>query len=217
MKKINRLILMLTMHILLFSCSLITNNKPKNLNTSEIILTQKTPLESSLIKNPSGTEYRVPISSIQEILNNSNNSLLIKQTAVKIKISPQKLEEIKNYLNAYKNYLNNEAEWTKFIDQSSVNGNLIIKIDTAFEKKINFNYTNSDTKNFTELIELQMHLEKEILNLIEQSFHDKNLGYIQLSHINSFFPQENINSITKEIIDGEEYVAPHIIANQLLK
>ncbi len=62
-----------------------------------------------------------------------------------------------------------------------------------------------------------MHLEKEILNLIEQSFHDKNLGYIQLSHINSFFPQENINSITKEIIDGEEYVAPHIIANQLLK
>ncbi len=69
----------------------------------------------------------------------------------------------------------------------------------------------------TELIELQMHLEKEILNLIEQSFHDKNLGYIQLSHINSFFPQENINSITKEIIDGEEYVAPHIIANQLLK
>lgn len=217
MKKINRLILMLTMHILLFSCSLITNNKPKNLNTSEIILTQKTPLESSLIKNPSGTEYRVPISSIQEILNNSDNSLLIKQTAVKIKISPQKLEEIKNYLNAYKNYLNNEAEWIKFLDQSSVNGNLIIKIDTAFEKKINFNYTNSDTKNLTELIELQMHLEKEILNLIEQSFHDKNLGYIQLSHINSFFPQENINSITKEIIDGEEYVAPHIIANQLLK
>lgn len=134
-KKINRLILMLTMHILLFSCSLITNNKPKNLSTSEIILTQKTPLESSLIKNPSSTEYRIPISSIQEILNNSDNSLLIKQTAVKIKINPQKLEEIKNYLNAYKNYLNNEAEWIKFIDQSSVNGNLIIKIDTAFEKK----------------------------------------------------------------------------------
>ncbi len=62
-----------------------------------------------------------------------------------------------------------------------------------------------------------MHLEKEILNLIEQTFHDKNLGYIQLSHINSFFPQENINSITKEIIDGKEYIAPHIIANQLLK
>ncbi len=62
-----------------------------------------------------------------------------------------------------------------------------------------------------------MQLEKEILNLIEQTFHDKNLGYIQFSHINSFFPQENINTITKEIIDGEEYVAPHTIANQLLK
>ncbi|MCD2331466.1 hypothetical protein LRB42_04655, partial [Borreliella burgdorferi] len=88
---------------------------------------------------------------------------------------------------------------------------------TAFEKKTNFNHTNSDNENLTELIELQMHLEKEILNLIEQTFHDKNLGYIQLSHINSFFPQENINSITKEIIDGKEYIAPHIIANQLLK
>ncbi len=60
--------------------------------------------------------------------------LFNKKTAAKIKISPQKLEEIKNYLNAYKNYLNNETEWIKFIDQSSVNGNLTIKIDTAFEK-----------------------------------------------------------------------------------
>ncbi|MCD2332872.1 hypothetical protein LRB30_05830, partial [Borreliella americana] len=149
--------------------------------------------------------------------NNNNNSFLIKQTAAKIKISPQKLEEIKNYLNAYKNYLNSETEWIKFIDQSSVNGNLTIKIDTAFEKKTNFTHADSDNKNLTELIELQMHLEKEILNLIEQTFHDKNLGYIQLSHINSFFPQKNINSITKEIIDGKEYIAPHIIANQLLK
>ncbi|WKC85725.1 hypothetical protein [Borreliella lusitaniae] len=218
MKKINELILILTLHILLlFSCSLIADNKSNNLSTSEIILTQKTPLESSLIKNTSSTAYRIPISSIQEILNNNNNSFLIKQTAAKIKISPQKLEEIKNYLNAYKNYLNNEAEWKKFIDQSSVNGNLTIKIDTAFEKKRNFNHINSDNEKLTKLIELQMHLEKEILNLIEQTFHDKNLGYIQLSHINSFFPQENINSITKEIIDGKEYVAPHIIANQLLK
>ncbi|WKC90354.1 hypothetical protein QIA19_04775 [Borreliella finlandensis] len=218
MKEINKLMLLiLTAHILLFSCALITDNKSKNLSTSEIILTQKTPLESSLIKNPSNVEYRIPISNIQEILNNNDNSFLIKQTAAKIKISPQKLEEIKNYLNAYKNYLNNETEWIKFIDQSSVNGNLIIKIDTAFEKKTNFNHTTSDNENLTELIELQMHLEKEILNLIEQTFHDKNLGYIQLSHINSFFPQENINSITKEIIDGKEYVAPHIIANQLLK
>ncbi|WNY67161.1 hypothetical protein [Borreliella lusitaniae] len=218
MKKINELILILTMHILLlFSCSLIADNKSNNLSTSEIILTQKTPLESSLIKNTSSTEYRIPISSIQEILNNNNNSFLIKQTAAKIKISPQKLEEIKNYLNAYKNYLNNEAEWIKFIDQSSVNGNLTIKIDTAFEKKRNFNHINSDNEKLTKLIELQMYLEKEILNLIEQTFHDKNLGYIQLSHINSFFPQENINSITKEIIDGKEYVAPHIVANQLLK
>ncbi|WKC89402.1 hypothetical protein QIA20_04860 [Borreliella japonica] len=219
MKKINRLIviLILTMHILLFSCSLIMDNKSKNLSKSEIILTQKTPLESSLIRNPSGTEYRIPISNIQEILNNNDNSFLIKQTAAKIKISPQKLEEIKNYLNAYKNYLNNETEWIKFIDQSSVNGNLTIKIDTAFEKKTNFDHTNSDNEKLTALIELQMHLEKEILNLIEQTFNDKNLGYIQLSHINSFFPQENTNSITKEIIDGEEYVAPHIIANQLLK
>ncbi|PRR42724.1 hypothetical protein CV685_04275 [Borreliella burgdorferi] len=218
MKNINRLILLiLTTHTLLFSCALIADNKSKNLSTSEIILTQKTPLESSLIKNPSNIEYRIPISSIQEILNNNNDSFLIKKTAAKIKISPQKLEEIKNYLNAYKNYLNNETEWIKFIDQSSVNGNLTIKIDTAFEKKTNFNHTNSDNENLTELIELQMHLEKEILNLIEQTFHDKNLGYIQLSHINSFFPQENINSITKEIIDGKEYIAPHIIANQLLK
>ncbi|WP_424632550.1 hypothetical protein [Borreliella lusitaniae] len=218
MKKINELILILTMHILLlFSCSLIADNKSNNLSTSEIILTQKTPLESSLIKNTSSTEYRIPISGIQEILNNNNNSFLIKQTAAKIKISPQKLEEIKNYLNAYKNYLNNEAEWIKFIDQSSVNGNLTIKIDTAFEKKRNFNHINSDNEKLTKLIELQMYLEKEILNLIEQTFHDKNLGYIQLSHINSFFPQENINSITKEIIDGKEYVAPHIVANQLLK
>ncbi|WKC88468.1 hypothetical protein [Borreliella japonica] len=217
MKKINRLILILTMHILLFSCSLIMDNESKNLNKSEIILTQKTPLESSLIRNPSGTEYRIPISNIQEILNNNDNSFLIKQTAAKIKISPQKLEEIKNYLNAYKNYLNNETEWIKFIDQSSVNGNLTIKIDTAFEKKTNFDHTNSNNEKLTALIELQMHLEKEILNLIEQTFNDKNLGYIQLSHINSFFPQENTNSITKEIIDGEEYVAPHIIANQLLK
>ncbi|WP_373584777.1 hypothetical protein [Borreliella afzelii] len=215
MKKINRLIL--TAHALLFSCYLIADNKSKNLNTSEIILTQRTPLESSLIKNPSSTEYRIPISSIQEILNNSDNSFLIKQTAAKIKISPQKLEEIKNYLNAYKNYLNNETEWIKFIDQSSVNGNITIKIDTAFEKKTNFNHTNSDNEKLTALIELQMQLEKEILNLIEQTFHDKNLGYIQFSHINSFFPQENINTITKEIIDGEEYVAPHTIANQLLK
>ncbi len=218
MKNINRLILLiLTTHTLLFSCALIADNKSKNLSTSEIILTQKTPLESSLIKNPSNIEYRIPISSIQEILNNNNDSFLIKKTAAKIKISPQKLEEIKNYLDAYKNYLNNETEWIKFIDQSSVNGNLTIKIDTAFEKKTNFNHTNSDNENLTELIELQMHLEKEILNLIEQTFHDKNLGYIQLSHINSFFPQENINSITKEIIDGKEYIAPHIIANQLLK
>ncbi|AAC67186.1 lipoprotein [Borreliella burgdorferi] len=218
MKNINRLILLiLTTHTLLFSCALIADNKSKNLSTSEIILTQKTLLESSLIKNPSNVEYRIPISSIQEILNNNNDSFLIKKTAAKIKISPQKLEEIKNYLNAYKNYLNNETEWIKFIDQSSVNGNLTIKIDTAFEKKTNFNHTNSDNENLTELIELQMHLEKEILNLIEQTFHDKNLGYIQLSHINSFFPQENINSITKEIIDGKEYIAPHIIANQLLK
>lgn len=218
MKNINRLILLiLTTHTLLFSCALIADNKSKNLSTSEIILTQKTLLESSLIKNPSNVEYRIPISSIQEILNNNNDSFLIKKTAAKIKISPQKLEEIKNYLNAYKNYLNNETEWIKFIDQSSVNGNLTIKIDTAFEKKTNFNHTNSDNENLTELIELQMHLEKEILNLIEQTFHDKNLGYIQLNHINSFFPQENINSITKEIIDGKEYIAPHIIANQLLK
>ncbi len=93
MKKINRLIL--TAHALLFSCSLIADNKSKNLNTSEIILTQRTPLESSLIKNPSSTEYRIPISNIQAILNNSDNSFLIKQTAAKIKISPQKLEEIK--------------------------------------------------------------------------------------------------------------------------
>ncbi|MCD2380322.1 hypothetical protein LRB55_04995, partial [Borreliella burgdorferi] len=191
MKNINRLILLiLTTHTLLFSCALIADNKSKNLSTSEIILTQKTLLESSLIKNPSNVEYRIPISSIQEILNNNNDSFLIKKTAAKIKISPQKLEEIKNYLNAYKNYLNNETEWIKFIDQSSVNGNLTIKIDTAFEKKTNFNHTNSDNENLTELIELQMHLEKEILNLIEQTFHDKNLGYIQLSHINSFFPQE---------------------------
>ncbi|ADQ29076.1 hypothetical protein [Borreliella burgdorferi] len=218
MKNINRLILLiLTTHTLLFSCALIADNKSKNLSTSEIILTQKTPLESSLIKNPSNVEYRIPISSIQEILNNNNDSFLIKKTAAKIKISPQKLEEIKNYLNAYKNYLNSETEWIKFIDQSSVNGNLTIKIDTAFEKKTNFTHANSDNENLTELIELQMHLEKEILNLIEQTFHDKNLGYIQLSHINSFFPQENINSITKEIIDGKEYIAPHIIANQLLK
>ncbi|WNY63265.1 hypothetical protein RAC47_04230 [Borreliella carolinensis] len=219
MKKINRLILIiiLIILILLFSCALITDNKSKNLSASEIILTQKTPLESSLIKNPSNVEYRIPLSSIQEILNNNNNSFLIKQTAAKIKISPQKLEEIKNYLNAYRNYINNETEWIKFLDQSSVNGNLTIKIDTAFEKKTNFNHTNSDNENLTELIELQMHLEKEILNLIEQTFHDKNLGYIQLSHINSFFPKENINSITKEIIDGKEYVAPHTIANQLLK
>ncbi|MDO7271975.1 hypothetical protein [Borreliella burgdorferi] len=218
MKNINRLILLiLTTHTLLFSCALIADNKSKNLSTSEIILTQKTPLESSLIKNPSDVEYRIPISSIQEILNNNNDSFLIKKTAAKIKISPQKLEEIKNYLNAYKNYLNSETEWIKFIDQSSVNGNLTIKIDTAFEKKTNFTHANSDNENLTELIELQMHLEKEILNLIEQTFHDKNLGYIQLSHINSFFPQENINSITKEIIDGKEYIAPHIIANQLLK
>ncbi|WKC75619.1 hypothetical protein QIA36_04795 [Borreliella yangtzensis] len=217
MKKINRFVFLLTMQILTFSCALIGDNESKNLRTSEIILTQKTPLESSLIRNSSSTEYRIPISSIQEILNNNNNSLLIKKTAAKIKISPQKLEEIKNYLNAYKNYLNNETEWNKFIDQSSVNGNLTIKIDTAFEKKTNFNHTNSDNKKLTALIESQMYLEKEILNLIEQTFHDKNLGYIQLSHINSFFPQENINSITKEIIDGEEYVAPHIIANQLLK
>lgn len=217
MKKINRFVFLLTMQILTFSCALIGDNESKNLNTSEIILTQKTPLESSLIRNSSNTEYRIPISSIQEILNNNDNSLLIKKTAAKIKISPQKLEEIKTYLNAYKNYLNNETEWNKFIDQSSVNGNLTIKIDTAFEKKTNFNHTNSDNKKLTALIESQMYLEKEILNLIEQTFHDKNLGYIQLSHINSFFPQENINSITKEIIDGEEYVAPHIIANQLLK
>ncbi|MCD2309450.1 hypothetical protein [Borreliella burgdorferi] len=218
MKNINRLILLiLTTHTLLFSCALIADNKSKNLSTSEIILTQKTPLESSLIKNPSNVEYRIPISSIQEILNNNNDSFLIKKTAAKIKISPQKLEEIKNYLNAYKNYLNSETEWIKFIDQSSVNGNLTIKIDTAFEKKTNFTHANSDNENLTELIELQMHLEKEILNLIEQTFHDKNLGYIQLSHINSFFPQENINSITKEIIGGKEYIAPHIIANQLLK
>ncbi|EEF81930.1 putative lipoprotein [Borreliella valaisiana VS116] len=205
------------MQILTFSCSLIGDNKSKNLSISEIILTQKTPLKSSLIKNYSSTEYRIPISSIQEILNNNDNSFLIKKTAAKIKISPQKLEEIKNYLNAYKNYLNNETEWKRFIDQSSLNGNLTIKIDTAFEKKTNFNHTNSDNEKLTALIESQMYLEKEILNLIEQTFHDKNLGYIQLSHINSFFPQENINSITKEIIDGEEYVAPHIIANQLLK
>ncbi|AIJ30182.1 hypothetical protein [Borreliella valaisiana] len=217
MKKINRFVLILTMQILTFSCSLIGDNKSKNLSISEITLTQKTPLESSLIKNSSSTEYRIPISSIQEILNNNANSFLIKKTAAKIKISPQKLEEIKNYLNAYKNYLNNETEWTRFIDQSSLNGNLTIKIDTAFEKKTNFNHTNSDNEKLTALIESQMYLEKEILNLIEQTFHDKNLGYIQLSHINSFFPQENINSITKEIIDGEEYVAPHIIANQLLK
>ncbi|WKC76524.1 hypothetical protein [Borreliella valaisiana] len=217
MKKINRFVLILTMQILTFSCSLIGDNKSKNLSTSEIVLTQKTPLESSLIKNSSSTKYRIPISSIQEILNNDDNSFLIKKTATKIKISPQKLEEIKNYLNAYKNYLNNETEWKRFIDQSSANGNLTIKIDTAFEKKTNFNHTNSDNKKLTALIESQMYLEKEILNLIEQTFHDKNLGYIQLSHINSFFPQENINSITKEIIDGEEYVAPHIIANQLLK
>ncbi|WKC81116.1 hypothetical protein [Borreliella tanukii] len=216
MKKINGFILILVMQILI-SCSLIGNNKSKNPSTSEFILTQKTPLESSLIKTPSSTEYRIPISSIQEILNNNDNSFLIKQTAAKIKISPQKLEEIKNYLNAYKNYLNNETEWEKFIDQSSVNGNLTIKIDTAFEKKTNLNHTNSDNEKLTALIESQMHLEKEILNSIEQTFHDKNLGYIQLSHINSFFPQENINSITKEIIDGKEYVAPHIIANQLLK
>ncbi|WP_210380742.1 hypothetical protein [Borreliella valaisiana] len=217
MKKINRFVLILTMQILTFSCSLIGDNKSKNLSISEIILTQKTPLKSSLIKNYSSTEYRIPISSIQEILNNNDNSFLIKKTAAKIKISPQKLEEIKNYLNAYKNYLNNETEWKRFIDQSSLNGNLTIKIDTAFEKKTNFNHTNSDNEKLTALIESQMYLEKEILNLIEQTFHDKNLGYIQLSHINSFFPQENINSITKEIIDGEEYVAPHIIANQLLK
>lgn len=133
MKEINKLIL-LTAHILLFSCALVTDKKSKNLSTSEIILTQKTPLESSLIKNPSNVEYRIPISSIQEILNNNDNSFLIKQTAAKIKISPQKLEEIKNYLNAYKNYLNNETEWIKFIDQSSVNGNLTIKIDTALKK-----------------------------------------------------------------------------------
>ncbi|WP_301409865.1 hypothetical protein [Borreliella tanukii] len=217
MKKINGFILILVMQILIFSCSLIGDNKSKNPSTSEFILTQKTPLESSLIKTPSSTEYRIPISSIQEILNNNDNSFLIKQTAAKIKISPQKLEEIKNYLNAYKNYLNNETEWEKFIDQSSVNGNLTIKIDTAFEKKTNLNHTNSDNEKLTALIESQMHLEKEILNSIEQTFHDKSLGYIQLSHINSFFPQENINSITKEIIDGKEYVAPHIIANQLLK
>ncbi|EEF84917.1 hypothetical protein QIA25_04850 [Borreliella spielmanii] len=215
MKEANGL-LILTAQVLLFSCSLISDNKPKNLNTSEVILTQITPIERSLIKNLSSTEYRIPTSSIQEILNNNDNSFLIKQTAAKIKISPQKLEEIKNYLNAYKNYLNNETEWIKFLDQSSINGNLTIKIDTAFEKKTNFNQ-NSDNEKLTALIELQMQLEKEILNLIEQIFHDNNLGYIQLSHINSFFPQENINTITKEIINGEEYIAPHIIANQLLK
>ncbi|MCD2332876.1 hypothetical protein LRB30_05850, partial [Borreliella americana] len=68
MKNINRLILLiLTTYTLLFSCALIADNKSKNLSTSEIILTQKIPLESSLIKNPSNLEYRIPISSIQEI------------------------------------------------------------------------------------------------------------------------------------------------------
>ncbi|UGQ16488.1 hypothetical protein [Borrelia sp. RT5S] len=200
------------------SCALF-NEEQKNNNASVIFLTHNSPSSHSLVTNMTYTNYRIPLNKIEKILQQTEEAHLLRMVAVDLKINPQKLEEIKNYLLAYKRHLNDSQEWEKFLEKSNVNGYLNIKVDTSFRKKSNEIQSNSANKKLTEITEAQMYLEKEILALLEQIFHEKNIGYIPFDNINSFFPQDDSisYSINKDTINGKEYITPHIIANQLLK
>ncbi|QMU99580.1 hypothetical protein F0310_04190 [Borrelia sp. A-FGy1] len=214
-----RYILNLVICLLANSCALFKNSPQKNYTDSNIFLTHKSISGPSIVTNMTHTQYHIPINKIEKILQQTEEPHSLKMMAIELKINPQKLEEIKNYLLAYKNHLNNSQEWKLFLEKSNINGYLNIKIDTSFIKKSSETYSNSASKRLTEITETQMYLEKEILVLLEQIFHEKNIGYIPFKDINSFFPKEDtINySITKDIINGKEYITPHIIANQLLK
>ncbi|AHH11044.1 hypothetical protein bcCo53_000849 [Borrelia coriaceae] len=204
---------------LISSCSLFSNSAQQNKSSNNILLTHHYPPNHALVTNMTYTTYHIPTHLIDTILEHTESPNLLKTLAVDLKISPQKIEEIKNYLLAYQRHLNNSQEWKKFLEQSNVNGYLIIKVDTSFRKKFDEIQPNSLDKNFTELTESQIHLEREILASLEEIFYEKNMGYIPIENINSFFPKaiKNNYTVNKDIINGIEYISPHIIANQLLK
>ncbi|WP_445436212.1 hypothetical protein [Candidatus Borreliella tachyglossi] len=204
---------------LLCSCALFSNNKQQNNNISTILLTHHSPSKHALITNTAYTQYHIPLNKIDKILQETEDPHLLKTIAIDLKISPQKLEEIQNYLLAYKRHLNDTQEWKRFLEQSNSNGYFIIKVNTSFRKKSDDMQLNSINRKLTELIEARMYLEKEILASLEQIFYKKTMGYIQFENIESFFPQENRTnySVNKDIINGREYISPHIVANQLLK
>ncbi|AHH12877.1 Hypothetical protein BHO_0031000 [Borrelia hermsii YBT] len=204
---------------LICSCSLFGKSNHKSNGSNTIFLTHHYPPNHALVTNMTYIKYHIPSHLINTILEHTGSPHLLKTLAIDLKISPQKIEEIKNYLLAYQSHLNDSQEWNKFLEQSNVNGYLIIKVDTSFRKKSDKIQPNSVNKSFTELSESQMHLEKEILASLEQIFYEKNMGYIPIENTNSFFPQDSITNYTinKDIINGIEYISPHIIANQLLK
>lgn len=204
---------------LICSCSLFSKSDQKNYGSNTILLTHHYPPNHALVTNMTYTTYHIPSHLIDTILEHTRSPNLLKTLAIDLKISPQKIEEIQNYLLAYQRHLNNSQEWKKFIEQSNINGYLIIKVDTSFRKKSDKIKPNSLNKKFTELTEAQMYLDKEILASLEQIFYEKNMGYIPIENTNSFFPQDSITNyaVNKDIINGIEYISPHIIANQLLK
>ncbi|AHH08815.1 hypothetical protein baBA2_000843 [Borrelia anserina] len=204
---------------LICSCALFNENSQKSHSSNTIFLTHHYPPNHTLVTNITYTTYHIPLHLINTILEHTGSPNELKMLAINLKISPQKIEEIKNYLLAYQRHLNNSQEWKKFLEQSNVNGYLIIKVNTSFRKKSDEISSGSINKSFTELTETQMYLEKEILALLEQVFYEKNMGYIPIENIKSFFPQDSITNyaIHKDIINGIEYISPHIIANQLLK
>ncbi|WP_024653212.1 hypothetical protein [Borrelia persica] len=205
---------------IMYSCSLFTTNVQRNNNGSNtIFLTHHSPPNHTLITNMTYTTYHIPSHLIDKLLQHANDSHLLKKLAIDLKISPQKIKEIQNYLLAYQRHLNNSQEWNKFLEQSNINGYLNIKVNTSFQKKSDTTQQHLINKNFIELTETQMYLDKEILESLEQIFYEKNMGYIPINNIDSFFPKENIRNYTinKDIINGNEYISPHIIANQLLK
>ncbi|WP_421622465.1 hypothetical protein R5397_00085 [Borrelia sp. MN22-0132] len=204
---------------LICSCSLFSKSDQKNYGSNTILLTHNYPPNHALVTNMTYTTYHIPSHLINTLLEHTRSPNLLKTLAIDLKISPQKIEEIQNYLLAYQRHLNNSQEWKKFIEQSNINGYLIIKVDTSFREKSDEIKLNSLNKKFTELTEAQMYLDKEILASLEQIFHEKNMGYIPIENTNSFFPQDSITNyaVNKDIINGIEYISPHIIANQLLK
>ncbi|AHH06907.1 Hypothetical protein BCD_0841 [Borrelia crocidurae DOU] len=204
---------------LIYSCALFTTDNQANNSPNTIYLTHNAPSAHNLITNNIHTIYHIPSNLIDKLLQHANDPNLLKILAIDLKISPQKIEEIQNYLLAYQKHLNNSQEWNKFLQQSNINGYLIIKTNTSFKKKSDIEQIHLINKNFTKLTETQMYLEKEILTELEQIFYENNMGYIPINNIASFFPQENIRNYTinKDIINGTEYISPHIIANQLLK